>query len=334
MIQLGNTDGQTEIIVTWRTYEKSDSRVDYGANYELTITDQNLTDRHEILINRLKPNSSYPYRIFSDGRWLTKAVFQTSKSEDQPFWFAVLGDSGSGRIIQYAVARRLEKQNPDFILHTGDLVYLKGEDKKYFRRFYGPYKKSLKRIPFFPSLGNHDYHNLEVYLQNFVLPDSTGEERYYSFDYGNAHIVILDSNRIDEFQTEWLEKELVNSRKLWNFVVFHHPPFSNCLKDSRYQSGDVNVREFWMPLFEKYGVDIVFLGHNHIYTRYKPRNGVVYIVEGVGGASLYTAQWIPEVDFTDDEHYGFGLVEIDNGHLIFKHITSDGEILDEFSLFK
>ncbi|MGH7825710.1 MAG: metallophosphoesterase [Candidatus Binatia bacterium] len=332
MVQIGNTDGIKSIVITWRTLQPSSSRIDFGESSanEQTIIVNEITDRHAVVLRDLQPDTRYQYQVRSDNIVLAGETFQTGKVGDTPFKFAVFGDSGSGEPQQYRVARQMEQQNVDFVLHTGDLVYRRGADKDYPLRFYHPYKNLLARIPFFPAIGNHDTRtaNGQPWLDNFVLP---GEERFYSFSYGNAFFVALDSNRVNVNSARWLEAQLAGTGKLWKFVFFHEPPFSNHIE----RSGSAGVRRLWVPLFEKYNVDIVFSGHDHMYTRFKPRDGVAYVIEGLGGRSLSEERpHANDVAFTDNSEYGFGLIDIAGPELVFRHMTANGNVLDTFTLKK
>lgn len=332
MVQIGKRDGLTSIVITWRTLEQSNSQVDFGesSSYGQKVIKDKLTDRHAVVLPHLQPNTRYYYQVRSNNIVLASAIFQTGKVGDTPFRFAVFGDSGSGKSQQYEVAREVEEENVDFILHLGDVVYSHGEDKEYLPRMYLPYKNLLARVPFFPTIGNHDIHtaNGQPWLANFALP---GKERFYSFSYGNAFFISLDSYDIDSRSADWLDRRLGRTDKLWKFVFFHEPPFSNRIG----RSGNADARSLWVPLFEKHKVDVVFSGHDHMYTRFEPKNDVVYIVEGVGGRTL--RQHDPQakgVLFTDYSKFGFGLVDITGPKLVFRHITSEGAVLDTFTLTK
>jgi predicted phosphodiesterase len=332
MVQIGNTDGVTSIVIAWRTLEPSNSQVDFGESlsYGQTAIDHEPTKRHAVVLSHLRPNTQYYYKVKSNNAVLESAIFHTGKIGGTPFRFAVFGDSGSGKSQEYKVAREVETQNVDFILHTGDLVYSRGEDKEYRPRVYLPYKNLLAQVLLFPVLGNHDMKTLrgQPWLDNFVLP---GKKRYYSFSYGNAFFIALDSYEINSTTTDWLEHELAGTDQLWKFVFFHEPPFSNQVR----RSGNAATRNLWVPLFEKYGVDIVFSGHDHMYTHFEPKNGVVYIVEGAGGSKLKKHDPLANgVLFTNDNKYGFGLVDITGPKLVFRHVTTEGAILDTFTLTK
>jgi predicted phosphodiesterase len=332
MVQLGNTDGLTSIVIVWRTVGKTTSRVEYGETpaYGHEAAGHDPTDRHAVVLQGLQPNREYHYRVSGDKGIMAGAVFQTGKTPGAPFKFAVLGDSGSGKLSQHLVARQIEKQRVDFLLHTGDVVYFEGKDQDYAAKFYLPFKDLIARVPIFPVLGNHDLEtaNGQPWFDNFVLP---GDERTYSFSYGDAFFVALDSYRANINSARWLEAQLAKTDRLWRFVFCHVPPLSN--HNNRRNHADA-VR-LWLPLFEKYKVDVVFSGHDHMYTRFKPRNGVRYIVEGVGGYSFQALNpYAEDVVFTNNTEYGFGLTEIDGRRLLFKHITTEGRVLDGFSLAK
>jgi hypothetical protein len=332
MVQIGNTDGLTSIVIAWRTREKSNSRVDYGESsaYGQRVFIHELTDHHAVVLRRLQPNRRYHYQVRSNDRVLAEAVFQTGKTGDTPFRFAVFGDSGSGSEAQSKLAQRLETYAADFIVHTGDVVYPKGADQDYRLRFYLPYKDILARIPIFPAIGNHDIEtaNGQPWRDNFVLP---GDERFYSFSYGNAFFVALDSYHVNINTARWLEGQLSRTDKPWKFVFFHEPPWSN--KTDR--TGSAGARRLWVPVFEKYKVDLVFSGHDHLYTRYEPKDGVIYIVEGLGGNSRYEInREVENVEFTDNREFGFGLLTIAGPKLVFRHITASGTVLDTLTLTK
>ena len=186
----------------------------------------------------------------------------------------------------------------------------------------------MSRIPLFPALGNHE-DNHQQYLDLFYLP---GNESWYIFDYGNARFICLQVDGIVDFspgseQYDWLESELEANRQPWLFVYFHIPPFSS----TRREEPDIEqeARQALTPLFEQYGVDVVFNGHNHNYERNEV-NGVTYIVTGGGGAPLSVME-DPELTraaFAVTFH--FVLLEIDGNHLGATVFSSQGKILDEF----
>ncbi len=290
-VQLQTT---TSILIAWRTSTANDSVIDYGTTpaYGSQVSDPSPTTNHALTLTGLQPDTLYYYRVRSGGTTLAEATCRTARPAANPhFSFAVLGDSGCNCTAQFDVANQLAAINPDLILHVGDVDQLDQGD--YDAIFFTPYRTLAQSIPFYPTLGNHDAINEALYLDAFYLPrnNPANSERYYSFDYANAHFVAL--NALEDYtpgtpQYSWLLNDLASTSQFWKFVYIHYPPYS-----SGGGGSVLDVRNALSPLFEQYNVDIVFSGHDHHYERtipirdYYPNNrGVVYIVSGGGGYPL------------------------------------------------
>lgn len=125
------------------------------------------------------------------------------------------------------------------------------------------------------------------YLSIFTLPAAgemggvpSGTEQYYSMDYANVHLVSLDaqlSNADDDQRAamrDWLIADLSNNRRHWTIVIFHHPPYSKGENhNSDFEQREIDMREVFTPIFEDYGVDVVYGGHAHSYERSYYLNG-------------------------------------------------------------
>ena len=152
---------------------------------------------------------------------------------------------------------------------------------------------------------------------------------WYTFDYGNGRFISLQVDGFADFdiqseQYAWLEETLAANTQAWLFVYFHIPPYSSV------QDGlEDNVRQALPPLFERYGVDVVFNGHKHNYERNEV-NGVTYIVTGGGGAPLYAIQEREPTQAAFALAHHFVLLEIDGDHLKATVISNEGEVLDAF----
>jgi 3',5'-cyclic AMP phosphodiesterase CpdA len=314
--------------------------VEYGKTLEPERegTDAGVGRRHAVALTGLDPGSTYHYRVRGVGEASTSGSFRTApEGEDSRFGFAVVGDSGSGGKGQLEVARLLERLGPDLILHTGDVVYPTGEERHYDRRFFAPYRRLIRTVPVFPVLGNHDVSKGQAaaFLENFHPPlDSPrSTKRYYSFDWGNAHFVALDSELYygdkgsgPEQQKNFLEQDLAATRKRWRVVFLHRSPYGS----SRH-GGDRKVREALEPLFAKLGVDLVFGGHDHVYERTMPIRGVTYVVSGGGGRRLYRAGKSKWTAFSKSAHHAV-LVRIDGEHLSLEAVEPGGSVIDRTKL--
>jgi 3',5'-cyclic AMP phosphodiesterase CpdA len=137
---------------------------------------------------------------------------------------------------------------------------------------------------------------------------------------------------LNGFQRKWLNNELrfltSDTTIHWIFVNMHRPPYS-----SGSHGSDIKVREAWCPIFEEYGVDIVFCGHDHSYERTKEINGVIYIVCAGGGAPLYDVGKNEWTAYSEKTHH-FCLVKVKERELLLKAIKVDGSVFDSLRIKK
>ena len=329
-------------VICWVSASPDAGIVEYGETPEMehNEADSRVGRRHAVALTGLDPGSTYHYRVKNaDGSSATGRFHTAPLSDDSRFSFAVVGDSGSGGKGQLAVATLLERLRPDLILHTGDVVYPAGEERHYDRRFFAPYRNLIKTVPIFPVLGNHDVRkgNGVAFLDNFRPPLSSpgSTKRYYSFDWGGAHIVALDSELYygdtgsePEEQRTFLERDLAATRKRWKVAFLHRSPYGS----SRH-GGDERVREDLEPLFARHGVDMVFSGHDHVYERTVPIKGVTYVVSGGGGRRLYQAGRSDRTASSVSAHHAV-LVRVDGRHLSLEAVEAGGKVVDRFELYQ
>ncbi len=324
-------------VIAWMSEEPGAGFIEYGETSELEHEqgDGRIGKRHAVTLSGLRPGSMYYYRVAGARK---TASFRTApEGPDSGFAFAVVGDSGNGSKAQRAVAGLLERMAPDLILHTGDVVYPKGNDADYDPKFFVPYRRIIEGVPVFPSLGNHDVETKDgaPYLRNFHLPRNNpeGTGRYYSFDWGNAHFVALDSELYyddgggdPERQKAWLERDLGETQQPWKFVFFHRPPYS-----SSEHGSDLTVRGDLEPVLARHGVDIVFSGHDHDYERTAPVRGVTYVVTGGGGKDLYEAGNSEWTASSRSAHHVVR-VRVDGDRLRLEAVEPDGAVMDRLDL--
>jgi len=247
----------------------------------------------EARVDKLVPASRYRYKVVvGDATWDGELRTAPEEGKDVPFTFVVYGDSRNGVEQHRRVIDRVAQEVPDFVLGTGDMVD-EGFRQDQWQQFFDVENRLLRDNVYFPALGNHDRQGrgrtADTYRAYFSVPENGGDtERYYAFTYASARILVLDSNAYSfalTDQTAWIERELIAARQdpgiRHIFVVMHHPPFSISL-----HGGNIDLRERWTPLFEKYQVSAVFSGHDHVYSRAE-HNGIHYFVSGGGGAPLY-----------------------------------------------
>ena len=155
-------------------------------------------------------------------------------------------------------------------------------------------------------------------------------ERFYTFKKGNVRFFALDSNYFDQTQADWLERTLAESKEDWKICFFHHPLYSS---GGRHGS-EVDLRAQLEPLFLKYGVQVVFAGHEHFYERLKPQKGIHYFVNGGGaklrGGDIRTTTGMTARGFDTDRSYM--LVEIAGDVLTFQTLSRAGKRIDSGSI--
>jgi 3',5'-cyclic AMP phosphodiesterase CpdA len=238
--------------------------------------------------------------------------------------FAVIGDNGTGDQPQFDVARQMvasRAQTPfDFVLMVGDNLFGRPSAHEFSDAFERPYKPLLDAgVRFFAILGNHDAPDNRLYAGL-----NMDGHRYYSYARGNVRFVGLDTNILDNTQLMWLDNTLRTSLERWKVVYFHHAIYS----DGKRHGSDVELRVRLEPLFVRYGVKVVFSGHDHIYQRFKPQKGITYFVEGASGRLRKGINASAESAMAFDQDQSFMVVEIAGDELTFRTITRTGRVID------
>jgi len=240
--------------------------------------------------------------------------------------FAAIGDMGTGKPAQYEVAQRMLQSHETFpftfVITLGDNLYGGMSSDDFQKKFEVPYKPLLDAgVQFYAALGNHDDTN-----ERFFKPFNMNGERYYSFKKGNVHFFALDSTYLDPKQLAWLEQELAGAGTTdWKICYFHHPLYSS----GAFHGSSTELRTLLEPLFLKYGVRVVFAGHEHVYERVKPQKGIYYFTEGASGE--LRAGNLKKTDMTAagyDKDRSFLTVEISGDDLYFQAISRTGTIVD------
>jgi predicted phosphodiesterase len=348
------TDLSTGITVTWQTkFSNSGSQVLYDnvSRSGNSLFYQNSSSGistgynnasgyiHNVELIGLKPNSTYYFICGGvNGGYSNERIFQTAPSKSSNLRFVVGGDCRSNWEVRDKISLLMSKYNPAFVMIAGDLV-TSGSNQTQWNSFFNGLDnywigKNNLTIPIIPCLGNHE-ENSSLYFEQFALP---GNEQWFSLNWGEqVHLIILNSE-IDphDEQLTWLENDLIKHQNyLWKFVMFHRPVFSSGSHGSW-----IDGREAWVPLFDKYGVDIVFSGHEHSYERSKPinytastispqeaySNGTMYIVTGGWGAPLYESgsDWWTEASFS--QHH-FVVVDIFGTETLNLNVINLAEVI-------
>jgi hypothetical protein len=247
--------------------------------------------------------------------------------EDARPWLrvALVGDVGDGGVREHETARAVEAQSEvdpyDILMLLGDNVYPAGDPARLRATVFEPFGPLLDTgTELFAILGNHDVMSDtgDVQLAELGMPG-----RWYAVERGELLGIALDSTRPDDpDQLAWLEETLAASDATWKLVALHHPPYS-----SGFHGSNQDVRDAFVPLFERYGVQVVFSGHEHDYQRTDPIDGVTYIVSGAASEARRTG--IEDFTAVAWSTHHFVDLNVFDDHLLIRAIDQDGEQFDE-----
>lgn len=122
-----------------------------------------------------------------------------------------------------------------------------------------------------------------------------------------------------------MEKELQNSGSAWKICYFHHPLYTS----GGAHGSATDLRGLLEPLFVKYGVNVVFAGHDHVYERVRPQKGIYHFISGAAG-KLRCGN-IRRTEMTAkgfDQDLSFMLVQVSGDELHFQAISRTGSSVD------
>lgn len=342
------TGDSTEMTIHWQLYQTRTCLLEWGEDegYSLgnTYTDEdgNAFNQHQhaYTIIGLTPGSEYYYRVTTDVYEYTGTFWTAPGSSETSLGFMAYGDTRTHPEVHDLVAEAMvstyqtEEGFQTFILGVGDLVGYGDLERIWDLEFFDPKRENIQKmlanVPFVSCMGNHEGSG-ELYEKYFPYPFEEGG-RYWSFDYGPAHFVMVDQY-VDygpgSAQLEWIDNDLNSTDKAWKFVFFHEPGWS-----AGGHANEEDVQNYIQPLCEEYGVDMVFAGHNHYYAR-AVVNGVYHVTTGGGGAPLYTPDpdYTPEVVVTSESNH-FCKVEIEGNTLTFAGVKPNGTEIDTLSIQK
>ena len=242
-------------------------------------------------------------RLFGFSIWLALAA---TPAAPQTFRFAVIGDrTGETQAGVYEeVWKETAAEKPAFVVATGDTIQgLNDLTAEAEWRAIDEMLKPFRRIPFYPTPGNHDIWSQ---ASERLFREHTRHEPHYSFDYRQAHFTILDNSRSDQLPAEelaFLETDLrAHAAQPVKFIVSHRPSW---LIDAVVRNPDFALHQ----LARKYGAKMVIAGHLHEMLR-ADLEGVRYISMPSAGGHLRGSK-----KYADGWFFGYALVMLD-GHTV------------------
>jgi predicted phosphodiesterase len=210
--------------------------------------------------------------------------------DSSPAKFAFISDAQEHPEFLREVVAKIEQQPTSALLSAGDFVQNGNQNQEWVDSFNATAALNAERV-LFPAVGNHEYRNqpdARLWSHYFHLADV---DAHYSFQIGDAHIIVLNSCFYDQpslidSQLPWLTKELAVPAR-WKIVMFHHPPYSRGIANNSLAPKKEfrDLQKKYVPLFETYKVDMVLLGHTHLFER-SLKDGVQYLIAGPAGGKM------------------------------------------------
>ncbi len=329
----------SEMDVLWQLESTQKCTIDWGTG---SATTQEGTSGynghlHHYTIKNLTPATLYNYSVECDNGKVGSGSFNTAPSDDATAAnLFVYGDTRTypgdhDRVVSQMIkAYSNDGTYQTLVLHSGDFVSdgtrERDWDSEYFDKRYTHLHRFQSEVPAVGVRGNHE-GDADLLLKYF--PYSHDTRGYYrSFDYGPAHIAIVDqylSYGPGSMQYKWLENDLKNSTKKWKFILLHEPGWS-----AGGHHNNSNVQNYIQPLAKKYGVSFIFSGHNHYYARASV-DGVQHVTTGGGGAPLYRPRGGEHIVKSKMVHH-FCTVHIEDGQLLYTVTDENGHQIDTLTL--
>jgi 3',5'-cyclic AMP phosphodiesterase CpdA len=313
-------------------------------------SDLGMAHYHSVNFTDLAPGTLYAYRVGDGTNWSEWIQFRTALATPAPFSFIYFGDAQNeikslwSRAIRAAYS---DAPKARFMVHAGDLIN-NGNTDAQWGEWAGAGGWVNSMIPSIVVPGNHEYsQNKEGprlsrhWRPMFTLPENGPqglEETCYYVDYQAVRIIGLNTEEKQQEQAVWLEEVLKNNPQKWTILTFHRPMYS-----SAQGRDNVALRQLWMPIFDKYRVDLVLQGHDHTYARSKNlragvnvrnnQSGTVYVVS-VSGPKMYDVKRQPWMARAAEDTQLYQVLSVDNNTLRYEARTVTGELYDAFDLVK
>jgi predicted phosphodiesterase len=288
---------------------------------------------YQAALTNLKPGAIHTYAIDVAGKWTAPRAFKTFSAARDFVRFAAYGDSRSNPKVHRALAQRMIEHQPEFVLHTGDLVLAGKDYGSWSKEFFEPVAGMADRVPILSVAGNHE-EDLKNYLAYFPM---SGTNRWYSFDAGPVHVLALDyhfeKDTSDQFK--FAQRDLLGSKAPWKVVFVHNPIFNYGHHNSGWG------HQSYLPLFQEAKVDLVLSGHSHMYERFRPVApttqpgawAVTCITTAGGGAELHEPHPHPAQAVAISTNH-FVLFDVTRDMLRAHALRADGVEIDAFEIRK
>jgi len=313
------------MIVKWRTEAASDGKVLYGESEALgsEAAHEGTAEIHEVKLSGLKENTRYFYKVQSGETVSAMHHFYTAPAPGSAFRFTVWADNHTGTDTFGALSEQMASFNPWFILGVGDLVQSGKNENEWRELLFNPARALLHETAFYSAVGSHE-ENADIMFEYYSFPYPEGRpewEATYSFTYGNAFFLVIDAQQffapvlgIENDFSLWIREQAASEaaqKATWRFALSHEAGYSEGWSNGRcWFEGNMQVRDWLMPLLSENGFHALFSGHTHAYER-GMADGLAYFITGGGGGGLDS--WCRDLETTSVVYYDFHHLVVDAG---------------------
>ncbi|MCI1821337.1 MAG: metallophosphoesterase family protein [Megasphaera sp.] len=346
--------------------KNTDTILTMPASNEIFNDDKTTTYIHAAELSHLTAGSRYEYRVGYDKKrseWLPLSL-----ASGNTFKVLIFPDSQSSNYDVWrdtAQAAWSANRDAQFFINMGDLVD-NGEDHTQWNLWFEAVENIISAIPIAPVMGNHETYDQNwkvrmptAYLHMFNVPNAVPDlyqNQFYSFDYGNIHFVVLNTQitEMSQFQPHlledeinWFKTDMAHTNKKWKIVLMHKDPLQYAFQNRpqpRTEGFSAEGKEF-MPLFDAYNIDVVLSAHLHTYRNrghirnfQRDNTGPLYILTGVAGNVRYPELWkqhsLDEVIAPQPETDNYLTMEAGEHTLTFSSYLPNGQKIDAISINK
>ena len=327
--------GETNAVIVWQIKDTENSYLLFKKedNEPKIIPAFYSNDIFRAVISKLSPNTIYFYKIAGTENQFSK--FRTLSKERKNYSFGVLGDNRTNPDKFKNIADKISKFDVDFFVHTGDLMVDGRQKKQWYKQWFTPGHSMFQKAPVLVAWGNHEHPWVKKsYLHTFYPDRSQFKSKGY-YSYQNGHVLFVYINTFEPFkpgtkQYIWLENKLKNCKLPFIVAALHVSAFTGA---GHTKGADVReVRQYVIPLLQKYNVSLVVSGHDHVYDR-SEYNGTTYVIAGGAGAPLYDPHtFLNPFSVKAEKTLNYMICNVSDKKITSKVYNMDGNVIDSFTI--
>lgn len=297
---------------------------------------------HHARLTNLAPDTTYYFVVVSNGVASPERHFKSAHTDDREFRILSGGDSRSGVAERRQInqlMKKLTEEDPGILAfaHGGDYIDIASnwnEWDSWLEDHALTFTSTGRVLPIIPVRGNHEADGV-MFNDVFADPGGPGVDYYVTKLGANLNMIVLDTNSsMGGNQATWLEQKLQETQAgRWIIPNYHRPAFPAVKTPS-------GARQFWVPLFEKYNVDVVAESDGHVLKRTLPiRNekhdptGIVYVGEGGLGVPQRApiSQWYLEPPGMATSAHHVQIFSVSPTKLVYEAKELDGTVADSYT---